>query len=176
MSILPVSEEWRAVVGYEGWYEVSSLGRVRRVMPARNVKPGSIRNLKTDKWGYQHVALYKDGKRKDRTVHSLVAEAFIGPRPLGHEVNHKYRVKSDNQPDKLEYMTGLQNVQHSLANGAQRPKGEQQWAAKLTEPDVLEIRRCFDEGLMNMADLARKHGVTHRTVSLIVKRQSWQHV
>src|SRR3990167_5147106 len=103
-------EEWRPVPGFEGLYSVSSLGRVRseRIVILR----GEISN-----WGYPQVALRKDGQYKSRTIHSLVAEAFHGPRPPKHVVNHRNGTKRDNRPENLEYVTQKGNVAHAFANG-----------------------------------------------------------
>ena len=89
-------EEWRAVPGYEGLYEVSNKGNVRNVR-RNNIIKGFI-NTK----GYIQVCLYKNGIRKNFTVHRLVAEVFI-PNPYNlPQVNHKDEDKSNNNVDNLE--------------------------------------------------------------------------
>jgi hypothetical protein len=101
-------EKWKPVAGYEGFYEVSSLGRIRRS------KSGYILRLSPIKKGYLTVRLNRFGKAKSFLVHGLVAKAFIGERPAGYQVNHKDLLKSNNAVSNLEYLTGRENVRHFL--------------------------------------------------------------
>lgn len=96
-------EAWKDVVGYEGLYKVSNLGRVL------DVEKGKIRKLVRDKDGYFQLGLMKNGKRFYQKVHRLVAEAFIeNPNSLPI-VNHKNEDKSDNRPENLEWCTAAYN-------------------------------------------------------------------
>ena len=116
-------EEWRPIVGYEGRYDVSNHGAVRS-----NRKKGDARKIDengetTDllkpipHWrGYLRVALYSvDGTRKFKRIHSLVAEAFIGPRPAAHPtegdytVDHENEHKTDNVLTNLSWVTRIGN-------------------------------------------------------------------
>ncbi len=107
-----MSEDWRPVVGWEGLYEVSSLGRVcsvPRQCVCRRIEQRII--LATALGGrannYMRVMLTRmvDGKRIRRHafVHHLVAEAFIGPRPDGMVVCHKNDNGFENTPDNIVY-------------------------------------------------------------------------
>lgn len=94
-------EQWKAIVGYEGIYEISDIGRVKSLKYGKEkiLKPGKLKN------GYLHVILYKEGKKKIFKIHRLVAEAFI-PNPLGLEtVNHMDEVKTNNVASNLEWMS-----------------------------------------------------------------------
>lgn len=73
------SHEWRPVPGYEGLYQVSSLGKVKSL--PRTTTKGGILKPRTDKRGYQWVGLSKDGLVRNFSIHELVALAFFGPRP-----------------------------------------------------------------------------------------------
>jgi hypothetical protein len=120
-------EEWRDVVGYEDFYQVSSLGRVRSVArvvdrqgptgPALYVNE-MMRKAHTTPKGYQRIQLRKESKPRNHLVHVLVAEAFIGPRPTeAHEVNHKDGFKSNNRHGNLEWATPSENQKHAYETG-----------------------------------------------------------
>ena len=121
-------KKWRDVVGYEGYYEVSSTGAVRRV--ARHVLhgpsggtsflPTRLLSPTLQRTGYLQVALHRDGIRTDRKVHHLVAEAFIGPRPPGAWVLHGDDNKLNNAVENLRYGTPSENVADAISNGKHR--------------------------------------------------------
>lgn len=109
-------EEWRPVVGYEGLYEVSSLGNVfsvERIDSAGRKRGGFQLKQKTDRYGYKCVNLSKDGTTKSTTVHRLVAEAFIPNPDKKPEVNHKNEDKQDNSVKNLEWVTSKENQNHA---------------------------------------------------------------
>lgn len=106
------------MVGYEGRYEVSSLGRVRSVPRART-KGGILKPWAQGKVGYLAVKLRDRPHRPDRSalVHTLVAEAFLGPRPNGQQVRHLNTQSQDNRVENLAYGTGLDNAQDAVVHG-----------------------------------------------------------
>lgn len=143
-------EEWRPVVGFEGIYEVSSLGRIRRVGRAARTgraygggaRIGRIRKPQTVKGGYKVVALWRDGRQTMRLVHLIVAEAFLGPCPDGMEVNHKEgRNKWDNSVANLEYMTRTENMKHAYRTGLRTTTVEAAAAAR-RKPRVMVACEC----------------------------------
>ena len=99
-------ELWLPVIDYEGIYEVSNYGRVRRV-------GGGIMNGNINSYGYRVVKLTKNGKQKDKKVHRLVALAFI-PTISGKDfVNHKDGDKLNNCVENLEWVTRGENNKHA---------------------------------------------------------------
>ena len=101
-------EKWKDVVGYEGKYEVSNLGRVRSLNYLRTGKAKLLKQ-QVDKYGYKRMRLYKDGKAKSLLVHRLVAMAFL-PNPNNLPmVNHKDENKTNNNVDNLEWCTASYN-------------------------------------------------------------------
>ena len=108
------SEVWKPVVGYEGLYEVSNIGRVRSINFHKSGKAKVMRpSLNT--WGYLIVDLRKNNKRHSYAVHRLVALAFI-PNPDNlPEINHKNEIKYDNTVDNLEWCTRKYNINYGTA-------------------------------------------------------------
>lgn len=97
-------EEWKDVVGYEGLYEVSSLGQIR------NVKRQTILAAPPGKDGYRALVLSKNGKVKCFAVHTVVANAFIGPKPYPiSQVKHKDHNKMNAAVGNLEWVMPSQN-------------------------------------------------------------------
>lgn len=111
-------EEWRPVPGYEGYYEVSSLGRVRSLdrevshptvgIVRRKGKVLAQNPLNED--GYLGIGLNRDGIKKKRAVHLLVLEAFTGPRPKGEQACHNDGNNTNNRVENLRWDTPKENV------------------------------------------------------------------
>ena len=106
-------EIWKEVKGYEGLYKVSNLGNIKS-LPKKGNPKGKI--LKPCLTGigrdYLGVCLFKDKKGKTRTIHQLVAEAFLNHTPNGHElvVDHINNVKTDNRLENLQLITNRENL------------------------------------------------------------------
>lgn len=106
-----MAEMWKSIAGYERLYEVSDFGNVR------NVSTGYILKPQADKAGYCRVNLYKDKKMTHKSVHRLVAAAFIPNMLSKPEVNHKDGNKANNAAVNLEWVTPKENIKHSIASG-----------------------------------------------------------
>ena len=114
-----MTDDWKAVSGYEGLYVVNSCGVVKSLGRSLTRKDGRSYNREervltqhTDTKGYMKVHLCKDGKPKNAFVHRLVAQAFI-PNPDNlPQVNHINEDKSDNRVENLEWVTCRENVNH----------------------------------------------------------------
>lgn len=117
--------EWRDVVGYEGLYIVSNDGQVKSVerTVAVHTKNGTVYNRKIigkilkqgeNKDGYLVVSLCKYGTKRTLNIHQIVAEAFIGPKPDGKqiEVNHKDENRKNNRPENLEWIEHKDNMNY----------------------------------------------------------------
>lgn len=120
-----MSEKWRPIPGWDEFYEVSGLGRVRtierrawcprgagfwRTVPAKVLKPLPAR-------GYYRVALCRDGRREWRLVHHLVLLAFVGPRPDGLEACHYDDDPANNNLGNLRWDTRSANHLDRTRNG-----------------------------------------------------------
>lgn len=108
-----MEEEWRPVKGYEGLYEVSSMGRVKSLYTSQ----GRILKQSTATNGYMLVNLSKNGTCNTKQVHRLVAIAFIRNSNNYSEVNHKDCNKKNNTVDNLKWCTRGYNVRHACRNG-----------------------------------------------------------
>lgn len=172
-----MNEQWQAVVGYEGIYEVSDRGRVRsldRIDASGHRRRGRIRALQIAKRGqYVVVTLSRDGQKRAHKVHQLVALAFLGLAPPGTEVNHCDGNKAANVPGNLEYLTHAENIRHAARTGLARPaRGERNGRAKLTSTQVAEIR-LLRQGGVRTALLAERFGVSRSMVCRILRGEGW---
>ena len=105
-----MEEIWKDIEGYEGRYQVSNLGRVKRVTTGRILKGGK------NTCGYLKVQLYKNGSKSDKTIHRLVAQAFI-PNPENKlEINHIDEYKTNNVVSNIEWATRKENINHGTRN------------------------------------------------------------
>lgn len=171
------SEEWRPVVGFEGRYEVSNLGRVRRLTGGRNTKAGKILKPQNNSRGYFTVRLGSNRQdSRDYTIHALVATAFIGPRPAGYDVDHRDGVRINNAAVNLEWVTRAENIRRAYQRHGvwTETKGEANGRARLTAADVLAIRAM--EGQRSASDVAAEFRVEKSRVWKIWARTTWGHL
>jgi hypothetical protein len=164
------SEQWKSVVGFEGWYSVSNIGRVRRDRSGQATQAGRILTAGIGAYGYRSVELFGHGKRKRVSVHRLVAAAFLGPCPQDKQVNHISGNKLDNRPENLEYVTTGDNTRHAWLNDLCSAEGEHNGRAKLTYKDVQEIRAAYKQ--FN-EEQARKYNVTTGAIRAVAVRRRW---
>lgn len=171
-----MDEQWRPVRGYEGIYEVSNLGQVKRIAPWGDGRANRIRGIRhLNPKKYMRITLYWNRTKKEFPVHRLVFEAFSGPIPEGCQINHKNGRKHDNRPENLEAMTPSENQKHSyrvLNRVKVTLPGSDHFNAKLTNADVLEIRRLKAAGLFG-ADIAARFGIHKNHVYDIVNGKRW---
>ena len=169
-------EEWRPISGYEGLYEVSNLGRVRRLTTVNGYQAGSIRGGTPNAHGHFSLALSKRGDHRAYFVHRLVAEAFLGPSPEGLCVNHKDGNKQNNRADNLEYATIAENNLHAQRLGLTRHAcGTTNGRSKLTDEAVTSIRRELTEGI-RPPEIARRFQVSTSTIRAIRSGKTWRHL
>ena len=110
-----INEQWRPVVGFEGLYEISNLGRVKSLNYKRTGKEKILKPNKHRK-GYLRVELCRDGKVKHFLIHRLVAIAFL-PNPMGFtEINHKDENKSNNAISNIEWCSAKYNTNYGNRN------------------------------------------------------------
>lgn len=138
---------------WDGWYEVSNLGRVRRT-------PTIVPQYLAD--GYCRIALRVFGSKASVVVHRLVAAAFIRPPKADECVNHKNCDRSDNRPENLEWVTMLENLDHAKKNLTYLPKG----LAKLV-PEIVYMK--YKEG-QTKSQIALDFGMDIQGVCNMIKK------
>lgn len=117
-------EVWRPIPGWSGYYEASNYGRIRSTNRTVRHTDGRVRELtgkvlkqRPNPQGRPMVNLCKEGRCKNHTIHSLVAAAFIGPRPQGLVIRHLNDDPWDNRVENLAYGTHKENVLDCISNG-----------------------------------------------------------
>lgn len=157
--------DWRAIPGWEGLYEINREGQVRRT--ARLVGGGRHQ-------GYPVVQLsdQKNGRSKRIYIHRLVCQLFNGPAPSPeHEVAHNDGDRTNCRADNLRWATRYENMQDKRSHGTQ-PMGEKIWLAKLTDAQVELI---LSSPLSNRK-IAEAMGVNASTIYAIRSGQTWKHI
>lgn len=173
-------EEWKDVVGYEGFYQVSDKGRVKsldRVDCLGHARKGIILKQRVTKWGYMRTMLYKNGVSKQESIHRLVGKAFIPNIENKEQINHIDGVKTNNSVFNLEWCSLSENRKHAYRTGLQHPQiGEANGFSKLKEWQVREIREIYKRGGYTKRELGRKYGVCAANVGMIINNKIWKNI
>lgn len=175
---------WKPVRGYENYYEISNCGEIRTI--ERYVELPTHKYLKKQKTltqfddgrGYKHVKLY-DGKGnpKSFTVHKIVAITFINNPNNYVEINHLDHNKHNNHVNNLEWTTRSENIKHSyLMRDSKTYKGSGNKNSKLTEIQVLELRKEYKSGKFTYKQLSQKYSVGITLIGYIINNKIWKHV
>lgn len=170
--------EYRDIPGYPG-YQVGSDGSVLTLKTAGRHAAKQLREprrLKTKiaPTRYPMVCLCRDNVKRYANVHTLVAEAFLGPRPWKNVVRHLDGDRTNCALENLAYGSAEQNEADKVEHGT-RLCGEFIYGARLTEAKVLELRKAFASG-RSAASLAVLFGVHEDTVLSAVHGDSWGHL
>ncbi len=188
-----MQEQWKAVLGYEGAYEASCLGNIRRITgidsrgrlwPGRTLKP------KVGRHNRRVVTLSQYGRRKTWNIATLVCLAFNGPRPANKEVAHndgrslndraanlRWATRSENEADKIKHGTravGKKNGKYTKPEAT--PRGEQHGCAKLTSQQVIYARKLMDNSIVGSYTISKLLNVSFTTAKDIRNRKTWRHI
>lgn len=174
-------EEWKDVVGFEGFYQISNFGRLKSLggwCGTAKRKEG-IRSISYTHDGYAKARLMHQGKDKTVRIHRLVAETFI-PNPENKEtVNHKDGDKTNNFANNLEWVNRTEQMHHAYDLGLKASRiGSDNYNAKLTDEQVREIRKLYvrQSKEFGTVALAKKYGVTNRVIGLIIRGLAYKNV
>ncbi len=168
-------EHWIAAKGFEGLYEVSSEGRVRRSAPGVKTYPGKVLKPINHPHGYLLATLVRDGKVYRRMIHRLMMQSFCD-MPDNLFTNHLNGIKADNRLENLEPTNHSANGLHAYrALGRApvvQPKGPDSYSAKLKAADIEAIFSLRKDGL-TQTKIAARFGVTQTTVSAVLNGKHW---
>lgn len=174
--------EWRVCARFPD-FEVSEWGDLRRVVAAPHRSIGDRPRGFIDGDGYLRYALENaDGERVTASAYRLVAEAFIGPAPSDkHEVAHRNGSRACAHHSELRWATRLENHHDMVVHGTAPSVGERNPKAKITEADVVSIRREYRDiknsrGARKVSELEDKYGLHRATVIGIARGKSWKHI
>lgn len=175
-------EFWKDIPEYEGLYQASNLGRIKRL--AKENSKGfkeKIHNPVLQKTGYLLCALSKNKISKKYLAHRIIAKTFIENKFNKEQINHKNGIKNDNRIENLEWFTRSENTKHAWQNGLIKltdkmlislDKGRRH-NAKLTDEEVLDIRNTkYYFGMYK--ELSIKYKVTEVAINKVYKYKTYK--
>lgn len=172
-------EEWKDIIGYEGRFKVSNLGRIKslsRKVHRRNnsvhLTKDLIKKQRITKHGYLTVFLSINKDYSHKFVHKLVAIHFIDNPEKKPEVDHKFGCKLDNRYFSLRWATVSENKIYAYSLGLMSQQGERHASHKLTNKDVMYIFNSKK----SYSFLCNKFNICRTTVSDIKIGKRWNHI
>lgn len=170
-------EIWKPISSLNNLYEASNLGRIRSAGQRNNGKvlreyikcPSNI--------NYNFVEVHIDGKKWAKKVHRLVAEVFCENPENYPIVMHLDNDRRNNRADNLQWGTLKMNSQQMIKEGrGNKSKGSDHYFSKLTEDQVVEIRRKYIPRKYTLQQLAKEYNVSFSLIGHVVKNRNWTHV
>ena len=151
-------EIFKDVKGYEGYYEISNLGRVRSTSykGKRILKPAITKN------GYLNVVFCINQKKEHKLIHRLVAETFIPNINNYSTVNHKDENKLNNCVENLEWLSVEDNNRYSNSK-------------MLTKEQVLQIPLLIEKGYTQL-EIANHFNISRRAIQFILNGEHWNNL
>lgn len=182
-----MQEEWRDIKGYEGSYQVSSLGKIKGLDRTIKTKGGTrrvferIKSTHVMKIGYVGVNLSLNGKTKLHYVHRVIAQAFIPNPDDKAQVNHKDFDRQNNSILNLEWATQAENSLHAWTKKERVVSdvcaciGEDKPNSVLTNDQAKEIVRLLHAGL-GPKEIAEKLNINAMAIYKISQGENWKHL
>lgn len=173
-------ETWKDVPGYERKYQVSDCGRVRSLLfinrhGSHPRKTPLVLTPFMPTGGYPRVSMCKGNVAVNAHVHSLVLLGFKGERPTKRHVGgHRDGNPANNHLSNLDWITFKENEADKIRHG-RGPIGEKNPSVKLSNANVLEIRRLRSSG-MKLSDIGRLFSISKTNAADIAKRRIWRHL
>lgn len=178
-----MKEQWKAIPGYEAYYEASSFGRIKSLQrKPRNASKWVMRDdpkiLRQSNNGYDYhiVQIYTPTIKRLFLVSKLILMTFIGPMPSDkNQAAHLDGNRQNNIPSNLIWASFKENDSHKDLHGT-RYRGELVYNAKLSDKDVLNIRKEYRIGGVSQMDLVRKYKSSRGSIHCIINRKTWRHI
>jgi hypothetical protein len=177
-----MEEIWKNIKGYEGFYQVSNKGRIKRLAGKCLAKAGKYRNVAESiltnfpnktRGGYLYINLNNNGIKQFR-VHRLVAIHFISNPNNLSEVNHIDCDKTNNNDWNLEWCTNQENMDHAIKNNLFKPRFRTKAPnVKLTEEQVKEIKNRLNNKECGR-HIAKDFNISEGMISLIKHNKNWK--
>lgn len=179
-----VMEEWKDVEGFEGYYQVSSHGRIKSLRRNHRMSNnrieydrscgGAIRKQGVLALGYMCIGTCKNSIKNTYLVHRMVSIAFI-PNPDNKPcVNHIDGNKTNNHVSNLEWCTYAENTNHAIKKGLMNyARGEKIYQSRLNEFQVRVIRKTSD---LTHKELGEVFNISRSIITRIKNRDSWRHI
>lgn len=166
-----MQEIWKNIKDYEGLYQVSNFGNVRKLRFINNIcNKEKIFNITKHKQnsGYLKVILYKEGQYKNKLVHRLVAEAFINNVNNYNDINHKDGNKENNNVNNLEWCTKSYNMKHAYKNNLWSSPNKGKYGSNsnkakkvaMIDKDTNKIIKTFNS-IIDATHFMNKNGSSH---------------
>lgn len=172
-----MEETWAQIKGFEGIYEVSTLGRIRSLDRPQRVRGNGIslqkgQILKQWKQGsYMYCDLRKPGVKQKARIHVVVLETFVCPRPGGMIACHNNGNSTDNRLCNLRWGTHEDNARDKILHGTYQ-YGERSAKSKLTEAQAIAIL----ESPGTHRAIAKEFKVSKSTITAIKTGRNWPHL
>lgn len=173
-----MTEDWKDVRRFEGFYLVSNKGRVKSVSKTVRIGdhtrfiPGRMMKLRRTPRGYYTVKLSKFGKSEICGVHWLVLEAFVCPRPQGLFCRHLDGNPSNNFLANLAWGTAKQNTEDAIRHGT-FPRGEKNGRAKIADVEIQNIHTLYKSG-KTVNQIGKIYGVTGGAIKFILHGETYK--
>lgn len=185
-TFMTEQEIWKEIPGWEGYYSVSTYGRIKseaRIINEKRkegwkAKKYTLKEMilkpSKDTSGHLRVSLSKNSQIKFKMIHALVLLAFVGEKPIGHECCHKDGDPTNNNLSNLYYGTRANNIADAKRHGT-FPMGENRPGALLTPDKVKQIYNLCLAGASD-SDIAKKYNVTKGCIVQIRLGKNWKEV
>lgn len=165
-----MTERWKDVVGYEGLYQVSDYGRLKRMVSIK-CKKERIKKPVTTRNGRLSTTLYKNNIEQKMLIHRLVLMSFVGLPEADQITRHLDGNPMNNNLTNLRWGTHKENQQDSIKHGTKSDpprvdnSGSKNGQSKLTESQVSKIKVMAKAGKYTQREIAEMFGITQQTVS-----------
>lgn len=176
-----MEEIWKDIYGYEGYYQVSSLGRIKSLKRIvygvghgyNRMKEETIKKFGIHNKGYYQVQLCKERCKRTFKVHRLVATAFCENKNNYEQVDHIDGNKLNNRVDNLEWVTNKENHNRKMKMGLNiNLTGEKHGMNKYSKETVIQLYKKYLDG-MKQTEIAEIFNVNKSTVNAICSKRLW---